>query len=167
MLANRSCMLACKLWLRDTSYTYLAVLRCFESKSREHRHWRGGVRIYDRRFHAFSQRGIVPSDKVGGRTAWDTGECPAGTLVWAEEPGGRVPNAGWLANVRSRASQGTAWPVLPVFAWPAGFEQEEKIDMENLWLVLFWTGPIGIGIFLAGLGVLFWGIAQARKSEQK
>jgi hypothetical protein len=37
----------------------------------------------------------------------------------------------------------------------------------DLWLALFWTGPIGIGIFLAGLGVLFWGIAQARKSEKQ
>ena len=33
----------------------------------------------------------------------------------------------------------------------------------DLWLSLFWTGPIGIGIFLAGLGVLFWGIGQAKK----
>ncbi len=33
----------------------------------------------------------------------------------------------------------------------------------DLWLSLYWTGPIGIGIFLAGLGVLFWGIGQARK----
>jgi hypothetical protein len=33
----------------------------------------------------------------------------------------------------------------------------------DLWLSLFWTGPIGIGIFLAGLGVLFWGIGQTRK----
>ncbi len=37
----------------------------------------------------------------------------------------------------------------------------------DLWLALFWTGPIGLGIFLMGLGVLFWGIAQARKTEQK
>jgi len=33
----------------------------------------------------------------------------------------------------------------------------------DLWLSLYWTGPIGIGIFLAGLGVLFWGIGQTRK----
>lgn len=39
--------------------------------------------------------------------------------------------------------------------------------MENLWLVLFWTGPIGVGIFLMGLGVLFWGIAKVRKLEKK
>lgn len=32
----------------------------------------------------------------------------------------------------------------------------------DIWLALFWTGPIGIGIFLAGLGVLFWGISRLR-----
>jgi hypothetical protein len=37
--------------------------------------------------------------------------------------------------------------------------------MDNIWLTLFWTGPVGIGVFLAGLGVLFWGIAQARKNK--
>jgi hypothetical protein len=35
----------------------------------------------------------------------------------------------------------------------------------DLWLSLFWTGPIGIGIFLAGLGVLFWGISKAQKKK--
>lgn len=35
----------------------------------------------------------------------------------------------------------------------------------DLWLVLFWTGPIGIGIFLAGLGVLFWGISLVQKKS--
>jgi Flp pilus assembly protein TadB len=33
----------------------------------------------------------------------------------------------------------------------------------DLWLSLFWTGPIGVGVFLAGLGVLFIGISQLRK----
>lgn len=32
----------------------------------------------------------------------------------------------------------------------------------DIWLALFWTGPIGIGVFLAGLGVLFWGISKMR-----
>jgi len=32
--------------------------------------------------------------------------------------------------------------------------------MEQAFLVLFWTGPIGIAIFLIGLGVLFWGISH-------
>jgi hypothetical protein len=35
----------------------------------------------------------------------------------------------------------------------------------DLWLSLFWTGPIGVGVFLAGLGILFWGIAQMRNKN--
>jgi len=35
----------------------------------------------------------------------------------------------------------------------------------DLWLALFWTGPIGVGVFLAGLGILFWGIAQIRNKN--
>ena len=33
--------------------------------------------------------------------------------------------------------------------------------MENMWLVLFWSGPIGLGIFLALLGVFIWLLAKA------
>jgi hypothetical protein len=33
----------------------------------------------------------------------------------------------------------------------------------DMGLVLFWSGPIGIGVFLAGLGVLFMGISKLRK----
>ena len=36
----------------------------------------------------------------------------------------------------------------------------------DLWLALFWTGPIGIGIFLMGLGVVFWGISMLRKPSE-
>lgn len=41
--------------------------------------------------------------------------------------------------------------------------------MEDVPLALYWTGPIGVGAFLAGLGVLFWGIAQVqgRGKEKK
>jgi hypothetical protein len=40
--------------------------------------------------------------------------------------------------------------------------------MEDMWLALYWTGPIGVGAFLAGLGVLFWGIAQVQgKGKEK
>lgn len=35
----------------------------------------------------------------------------------------------------------------------------------DMWLVLFWSGPIGVGFFLMGLGVLFWGIGQASKRK--
>jgi hypothetical protein len=31
-----------------------------------------------------------------------------------------------------------------------------------MWMAFFWTGPVGIGAFLAGLGVLFWGISKVR-----
>jgi hypothetical protein len=39
----------------------------------------------------------------------------------------------------------------------------------DMWLVLFWTGPVGIGFFLMGLGVLFWGISKMEsvKKEKK
>ena len=33
--------------------------------------------------------------------------------------------------------------------------------MDNLWLVLFWSGPIGLGIFLVLLGVFIWLLAKA------
>jgi hypothetical protein len=36
-----------------------------------------------------------------------------------------------------------------------------------LFLILFWSGPIGLGVFLAGLGVYYWGMAQKRASEKK
>ena len=39
--------------------------------------------------------------------------------------------------------------------------------MEELFVALFWSGPIGIGAFLAGLGVLFWGISRMKDSERK
>jgi len=35
--------------------------------------------------------------------------------------------------------------------------------MDAVWLALYWTGPVGVGIFLMGLGVLFWGIAKVTK----
>jgi hypothetical protein len=37
--------------------------------------------------------------------------------------------------------------------------------MDSIWMALFWTGPIGVGAFLAGLGVLLWGIAQLRGKQ--
>jgi hypothetical protein len=33
----------------------------------------------------------------------------------------------------------------------------------DIGLALFWTGPVGIGVFLAGLGILFWGLSKFRK----
>ncbi len=37
--------------------------------------------------------------------------------------------------------------------------------MDNLWMALYWTGPVGVGFFLMGLGVLFWGISLLRKNQ--
>jgi len=70
----------------------------------------------------------------------DSDECPAARF---EDDGGSVSGHSFVTQ-----------------------ELKEGDEMD-LWLVLFWTGPIGIGIFLAGLGVLFWGIAQTRGSEKK
>jgi hypothetical protein len=39
--------------------------------------------------------------------------------------------------------------------------------MDNIWMALFWTGPVGVGAFLAGLGVLSWGIAQTQGKGKK
>jgi hypothetical protein len=66
-----------------------------------------------------------------------------------ERPAGEIVEKDW--HISSKHHQEGHW-------------EGGKMD---LWLVLFWTGPIGLGIFLAGLGVLFWGIAQARESEKK
>ena len=38
-------------------------------------------------------------------------------------------------------------------------------DMGDWFVLLYGTGPIGIGFFLMGLGVLFWGIGQATKAD--
>ena len=32
--------------------------------------------------------------------------------------------------------------------------------MGDWFLILYWTGPIGIGLFLAGLGILVCGIGK-------
>ena len=33
-----------------------------------------------------------------------------------------------------------------------------------IFLAVFWSGPIGLGIFLAGLGVFFWGQSRLKKA---
>jgi len=38
-------------------------------------------------------------------------------------------------------------------------------EMGEWFIVLFWSGPIGIAVFLMGLGVLFWGISQVQKKK--
>ncbi|HJW88074.1 MAG TPA: hypothetical protein VJ565_01180 [Dehalococcoidia bacterium] len=39
--------------------------------------------------------------------------------------------------------------------------------MENLWLVLFWSGPIGLGVFFAGLGTFIWLLAKADETGKR
>jgi hypothetical protein len=39
--------------------------------------------------------------------------------------------------------------------------------MENLWLVLFWSGPIGLGIFLLCLGTMIYLIAKADEISKR
>ena len=39
--------------------------------------------------------------------------------------------------------------------------------MENLWLVLFWSGPIGLGIFLVLLGAFLWLLAKADEVSKR
>jgi hypothetical protein len=50
---------------------------------------------------------------------------------------------------------------------PLTHDTKEVNNMGELFILLFWTGPIGIGIFLMGLGVLFWGIGQVQKKKDK
>jgi len=35
-----------------------------------------------------------------------------------------------------------------------------------LFLILFWSGPIGLGFFLMGLGVYYWGRSLYEKSKK-
>jgi hypothetical protein len=39
--------------------------------------------------------------------------------------------------------------------------------MENMWMVFFWTGPIGVGFFLASLGTFIWLIAKANEVSKR
>jgi len=39
--------------------------------------------------------------------------------------------------------------------------------MEGMWLVFFWTGPIGVGIFLACLGGMLLMLAKADEISKR
>jgi len=39
--------------------------------------------------------------------------------------------------------------------------------MDELFLILFWSGPIGLGIFLALLGVFIWLLAKADEISKR
>jgi hypothetical protein len=57
----------------------------------------------------------------------------------------------------------TGWERVGGGECPATHADRKEKSTMDLWLALFWTGPIGVGVFLAGLGVLFIGISQLRK----
>jgi hypothetical protein len=38
--------------------------------------------------------------------------------------------------------------------------------MESLFPLLWWSGPIGLGSFFAGLGVFLWGIGQVERARR-
>ena len=37
----------------------------------------------------------------------------------------------------------------------------------DLWIILFWSGPIGLGIFLALLGVFIYLLAKANEINKR
>ncbi len=39
--------------------------------------------------------------------------------------------------------------------------------MDNLWLVFFWSGPIGLGAFLISLGLFIWLLAKADEVKKR
>ena len=39
--------------------------------------------------------------------------------------------------------------------------------MEDMWLVFFWTGPIGVGLFLALLGLFIFFLAKANEVNKR
>jgi hypothetical protein len=39
--------------------------------------------------------------------------------------------------------------------------------MDNWWLVFFWSGPVGVGIFLALLGLFIYLLAKANEINKR
>jgi len=37
----------------------------------------------------------------------------------------------------------------------------------DMWLVLYWTGPIGVGVFLICLGTMIWLLAKADEIKKR
>jgi hypothetical protein len=46
-------------------------------------------------------------------------------------------------------------------------EVKEVRAMEGIWLVLFWTGPIGVGFFLACLGAMILMLSKADEINKR
>ena len=39
--------------------------------------------------------------------------------------------------------------------------------MEQMWLVFFWSGPIGVGIFLICLSTMIWLVSKADEISKR
>ena len=39
--------------------------------------------------------------------------------------------------------------------------------MQGMFPLLWWSGPIGLGFFLMGLGVMLWGVAKITDATSK
>jgi hypothetical protein len=44
----------------------------------------------------------------------------------------------------------------------------EEVEIMNEWVfvLFFWTGPIGLGFFFLGLGVFYWGRSHYLKNKK-
>jgi uncharacterized membrane protein len=40
------------------------------------------------------------------------------------------------------------------------------MKMDELWLVLYWTGPIGVGFFLMSIGVMVYLLSKAKSTDE-
>jgi hypothetical protein len=38
--------------------------------------------------------------------------------------------------------------------------------MDELWLALYWTGPIGVGFFLMSIGVMVYLLSKAKNLDE-
>jgi hypothetical protein len=50
---------------------------------------------------------------------------------------------------------------------PNEFKSKKRRNKMDLWLVLYWGGPIGLGMFFIGLGVFFMGINKLSQTGKK
>jgi hypothetical protein len=37
--------------------------------------------------------------------------------------------------------------------------------MDDLFVAFWWFGPVGLGVFFAGVGILLWGISKFRSKR--
>jgi len=39
--------------------------------------------------------------------------------------------------------------------------------VDQWFVILFWSGPIGLGVFFAGLGFFTWAVSKARETDRR